>query len=48
MADINKFVCTGRIGTDLELKSTPSGISFCKFRLASQGVKSKNASEAET
>lgn len=48
MADINKFVCTGRIGTDPELRSTPTGISFCKFRLASQSVKSKNTSETET
>lgn len=48
MADINKFVCTGRIGTVPELRSTLAGISFCKFRMASQGVKSKDASEAET
>lgn len=47
MADINKSYYTGRIGTDIELKSTPSGISTCSFPLAVERPKAKDAEKAE-
>lgn len=31
---MNKVIMMGRIVNDLELKTTPSGISVCKFRIA--------------
>lgn len=31
---MNRFIAMGRIVTDLELKTTPNGISVCKFRIA--------------
>lgn len=48
MADLNKCIFTGRIGNDIELKSTSSGVSTCSFRLAVERPKAKNAQEAET
>lgn len=48
MADINRCTFTGRIGTDIELKSTPSGLSVCTFRLAVERQKAKDAEKAET
>lgn len=48
MADINRVILTGRIGTDTELKSTPSGVSVCSFRLAVERPKAKDAEKAET
>ena len=34
MRDVNSVILTGRIGKELELKSTPSGKSVCNFSLA--------------
>lgn len=48
MADLNKCIFTGRIGNDIELKSTSSGVSTCSFRLAVERPKAKSAQEAET
>ncbi|MCD8308908.1 MAG: single-stranded DNA-binding protein [Clostridia bacterium] len=48
MADINRVTLTGRIGNDLELRSTASGISVCAFRLAVERPKAKGADTAET
>lgn len=48
MADINRVILTGRIGTDVELKSTQSGTSVCTFRLAVERQKAKDAEKAET
>ena len=48
MADINRIIFTGRIGTDTELKTTPSGVSVCTFRLAVERTKAKDAEKAET
>lgn len=48
MADINRVILTGRIGTDVELKTTPSGTSVCTFRLAVERPKAKDAEKAET
>ena len=48
MADLNTCIFTGRIGTDIELKTTTSGISTCSFRLAVERPKSKDAKDAET
>lgn len=48
MADINRCIFTGRIGTDTELKTTPSGVSVCTFRLAVERPKAKDAEKAET
>lgn len=48
MADINRVILTGRIGTDTELKTTPSGTSVCTFRLAVERPKAKDAEKAET
>lgn len=31
---MNKVIMMGRIVNDLELKTTPSGVSVCKFRIA--------------
>lgn len=31
---MNKVIMMGRIASDLELKTTPSGVSVCTFRLA--------------
>ena len=48
MADINKSVYTGRIGEDIELRSTQSGIPTCTFSLAVERPKGKDAEKAET
>ena len=31
---MNKFVCTGNLASDPELRSTPNGVSVCSFRIA--------------
>lgn len=48
MADINKSYYTGRIGSDIELRSTQSGIPTCTFNLAVERPKGKDAEKAET
>jgi len=48
MADINKSVFTGRIGSDPELRMTQSGIPTCTFNLAVERPKGKDAEKAET
>ncbi len=48
MADINKSIFTGRIGSDPELRMTPSGIPTCTFKLAVERPKGKDAEKAET
>lgn len=47
MADINKCIFTGRIGNDIELRTTASGVSVCKLRLAVERPKAKDAEKAE-
>jgi len=36
--NINKFVCTGRLTRDPELRVLPSGTSVCELRLAVNGM----------
>ena len=36
--NINKYVCTGRLTKDPELKTLPSGTSVCELRLAIDGM----------
>jgi single-strand DNA-binding protein len=36
--NINKYVCTGRLTKDPELKALPSGTSVCELRLAVDGM----------
>lgn len=48
MQDLNKCIFTGRIGNDIELKTTKSGISTCTISLAVTRAKAKDADEAET
>lgn len=47
MADINKCIFTGRIGNDVELRTTASGTSVCSLRLAVERPKAKGAEKAE-
>lgn len=48
MADINKCIFTGRIGNDVELRTTASGTSVCSLRLAVERPKAKGAEKAES
>ncbi len=48
MTDINRVIFTGRIGNDLELKQTQSGVSVCTIRLAVERMKAKDAEKADT
>ena len=36
--NINKFICTGRLTKDPELKALPSGTNVCELRLAVDGM----------
>ena len=36
--NINKYVCTGRLTKDPELKTLPSGTNVCELRLAVDGM----------
>ena len=36
--NINKYICTGRLTKDPELKTLPSGTSVCELRLAVDGM----------
>jgi single-strand DNA-binding protein len=36
--NINKYICTGRLTKDPELKALPSGTSVCELRLAVDGM----------
>ena len=36
--NINKYICTGRLTKDPELRSLPSGSSVCELRLAVEAV----------
>jgi single-strand DNA-binding protein len=36
--NINKYICTGRLTKDPELRSLPSGSSVCELRLAVDGL----------
>lgn len=45
--DINRYICSGRLSTDPELKKTINGdktTSICKFNIAVNGLGSKRAS----
>ena len=42
---LNKVVLMGRIGTDVELKQTPSGKDICSFSLAVQRNYSKEVTD---
>jgi len=35
---INKYICTGRLTRDPELRSLPSGTTVCELRLAVEGM----------
>ncbi len=48
MADINECIFTGRIGNDVELRTTASGTSVCSLRLAVERPKAKGAEKSET
>lgn len=48
MFDINRCIFTGRIGNDLELKTTAGGASVCSFRLAVDRPKKKDSNVQET
>lgn len=48
MADINKCIFTGRIGNDIDLRTTANGTSVCSLRLAVERPKAKGAEKAET
>lgn len=48
MADINKSIFTGRIGSDIELRMTQIGVPTCTFNLAVDRPKAKDAEKAET
>lgn len=47
MSDLNIVVLTGRIGVDLELKATGSGVSVLSFPLAVERMRAKGAERAE-
>ncbi len=47
MTDINKSIFTGRIGSNIELRTTQNGISTCTFNLAVERPKAKDAEKAE-
>jgi len=36
--NINKYICTGRLTKDPELKALPSGTSVCELRVAVDGM----------
>ncbi len=36
--NINKYICTGRLTKDPELRSLPSGTSVCQLRVAVDGM----------
>ncbi len=36
--NINKYICTGRLTKDPELRSLPSGTSVCQLRIAVDGM----------
>lgn len=42
---MNTINCTGRITKDLELKTTPTGISVCSFALAVKRPKAKDTTD---
>ncbi len=46
--DINRCCFTGRLGGDVELKKTPSGMSVCSFNLAVDRAKAKDADKSAT
>ena len=46
MADINTATFTGRLGSDIELKCTQSGISVCSFAIAVERRKGKDEETA--
>ena len=48
MFDINHCIFTGRIGNDLELKTTAGGVSVCSCRLAVDRPKKKGSDTQET
>lgn len=45
---MNKIVMLGRIASDLELKTTPNGVSVCTFRLAVDRKYQKKGEEKAT
>jgi single-strand DNA-binding protein len=48
MASLNRWVGTGRLGKDIEVKKTQSDLSVCSFQIACDRAKSKNDAEAVT
>lgn len=48
MFDLNKAFLTGRVGTDIELKTTAGGTPVCSFRLAVDRPKSQNEPNQQT
>lgn len=46
MADINTATFTGRLGADIELKCTQSGIPVCSFAIAVERRKNKDEETA--
>ena len=44
----NKIILMGRIVNDLELKTTPSGVSICRFRIAVERDYQAKGEERET
>lgn len=48
MASLNRWVGTGRLGKDIEVKKTQSDLSVCSFQIACDRAKSKNEAEPIT
>ena len=46
--NFNKVILGGRLTADVELKTTPSGVSVCSFSLAVNRKYSKEGQQAET
>jgi single-strand DNA-binding protein len=46
--NLNKVILGGRLTADVELKTTPSGVSTCSFSLAVNRKYSKEGQQAET
>jgi single-strand DNA-binding protein len=48
MGSINRWVGLGRLGKDIEVKKTQSGLSVCSFQIAIDRMKQKDQDHADT